>query len=293
MGQYIPVAVPDNTTYPGADYYEIAVVEFTQKMHSNLTASKLRGYVQLSTSVVPGAQVALTNPGGSAILLPNGSQAYGVDIPRYLGPTIVAQKDKPVRIKFYNLLPTGMGGDLFLPVDTTVMGAGMGPIDMPGMPGMKEYYTQNRATLHLHGGNTPWISDGTAHQWITPASEDTVYPKGVSVYNVPDMPDPGPGAMTFYYTNQQSARLLFYHDHSYGITRLNVYAGEAAGYIIRDQVEQALITSGVIPADEIPLIIQDKTFVPDNTQPFTNVWGTFASHGLPQSGQRLQCSRYA
>ncbi len=277
MGQYIPVAVPDNTTYPGADYYEIAVVEFTQKMHSNLTASKLRGYVQLSTSVVPGAQVALTNPGGSAILLPNGLQAYGVDIPRYLGPTIVAQKDKPVRIKFYNLLPTGMGGDLFLPVDTTVMGAGMGPIDMPGMPGMKEYYTQNRATLHLHGGNTPWISDGTAHQWITPASEDTVYPKGVSVYNVPDMPDPGPGAMTFYYTNQQSARLLFYHDHSYGITRLNVYAGEAAGYIIRDQVEQALITSGVIPADEIPLIIQDKTFVPDNTQPFTNVWGTFAS----------------
>ena len=34
--------------------------------------------------------------------------------------------------------------------------------------------------------------------------------------------------MTFYYTNQQSARLLFYHDHAYGITRLNVYAGEAA-----------------------------------------------------------------
>ena len=34
--------------------------------------------------------------------------------------------------------------------------------------------------------------------------------------------------MTFYYTNQQSARLMFYHDHAWGITRLNVYAGEAA-----------------------------------------------------------------
>ena len=43
--------------------------------------------------------------------------------------------------------------------------------------------------------------------------------------------------MTFYYTNQQSARLMFYHDHAYGITRLNVYAGEAAGYLITDPVE--------------------------------------------------------
>ncbi len=41
-------------------------------------------------------------------------------------------------------------------------------------------------------------------------------------------------AQTFYYTNQQSARLMFYHDHSWGITRLNVYAGEAAGYVLRD-----------------------------------------------------------
>ena len=57
-----------------------------------------------------------------------------------------------------------------------------------------EKYTQNRATLHLHGGLTPWISDGTPHQWITPAGENTPYPKGVSVKNVPDMPDPGDGS---------------------------------------------------------------------------------------------------
>ena len=38
-------------------------------------------------------------------------------------------------------------------------------------------YTQNRATLHLHGGLTPWISDGTPHQWITPAAEVTSYPE--------------------------------------------------------------------------------------------------------------------
>ncbi len=125
-------------------------------------------------------------------------------------------------------------------------------------------YSENRATLHLHGGVTPWISDGTPHQWTTPAGENTAYPKGVSVSNVPDMPDPGPGAETFFYTNQQSARLMFYHDHAWGITRLNVYAGEAAGYVLTDAMEQSLIAPGGALAGlgvGTPLIIQDKTFV--------------------------------
>ncbi|MGG3466974.1 fibronectin type III domain-containing protein [Neobacillus pocheonensis] len=235
LGQYMPIAVPDTTTYPGSDYYEISLVEYTEQLHSDLAPTKLRGYKQTNT----------TDP--------------TVSKPHYLGPMIIAHKDRPVRVKFTNALPTGTDGDLFLPVDTSLMGAGMGPDG-------KNMYTQNRATLHLHGGITPWISDGTPHQWITPAGENTPYPKGVSVKNVPDMPDPGDGSMTFFYSNEQSARLMFYHDHSYGITRLNVYAGEAAGYILRDDVEQNLIDRGIIPKDELPLIIQDKTFVPTENQ---------------------------
>jgi len=72
--------------------------------------------------------------------------------------------------------------------------------------------------------------------------------------------------MTFFYTNQQSARLMFYHDHAWGITRLNVYAGEAAPYIITDATEQALLDAHLIPADQIPLVVQDKTFVPNDAQ---------------------------
>ena len=34
---------------------------------------------------------------------------------------------------------------------------------------------------------------------------------------------------------------MFYHDHAWGITRLNVYVGEAAGYLITDATEQELI----------------------------------------------------
>lgn len=285
LGQYLPVAVPDTTTYQGADYYEIGLVQYREKMHTALNPTLIRGYVQLSTAVVPGDQAPLANAMLDGTTVPIAGYS-GVTPPHYLGPIIVATKNRPVRILFRNLLPTGSGGDLFLPVDSTMMGSGMGPMamtdpmdmglvtDMVRNPMCSQYpkpsdcFKDNRATIHLHGGISPWISDGTPHQWITPAGENTPWPTGVSARNVPDMPDPGPGAMTFYYTNQQSARLMFYHDHSWGITRLNVYSGEAAGYLITDDTDQRLINSGVIPgaADTIPLIVQDRTFVPNPAQ---------------------------
>jgi FtsP/CotA-like multicopper oxidase with cupredoxin domain len=312
LGQHIPIAVPDTTTFTpengfpvAADYYVIALVQHRERMSSSLPPTLLREYVQLETpanasfSKHVALQTDLLDGTSVPTLMPDGSQAYAVDDPHYLGPVIVAQKDRPVRIVFYNLLPTGVDGNLFLPVDTTLMGSGMGPMEMmppmdmgtvtdtvrnpvctedpqavDPMTGMGLCFKNNRATLHLHGGISPWISDGTPHQWITPANEDTPWPQGVAVSAVPDMarPDLGvpdcsaanDGCMTFYYTNQQSARLMFYHDHAWGITRLNVYAGEAAGYLITDETEQALIDSGRIPgpADTIPLIVQDRTFVP-------------------------------
>jgi FtsP/CotA-like multicopper oxidase with cupredoxin domain len=253
------IATPEPCTYSGqaADCYTVKLIETTWQFHADLPPTKVRGYVQVLGGI---------------------EQPY-----RYLGPIIVAAKDRPVRVTFVNALPAGAGGELFLPTDTTYMGAGPGPNG--------GVYSQNRATLHLHGGTTPWISDGTIHQWTTPAGESTPYPKGVSVYNVPDMPNPGAsapqGSLTFYYTNEQSARLMFYHDHALGLTRLNVYAGEAAGYLLTDPTEQDLINRGVLPGVGIPLVIQDKTFVADSAaspdprfgtaRPFTNAVGTFPS----------------
>ncbi len=264
LGQFIPIAQPKpNPLFPNDDYYEIGIEEYRERMHSDLPAigTKLRAYVDLNT--------ADPNP-----------------VPHYMGPLIIARRDKAVRVKVTNMLPTGAAGKLFIPVDTTYMGAGMGPDGM-------NRYTDNRAVVHLHGGNTPWISDGTPHQWITPAGEtSTIYRKGVSFQNVPDMvgagtgiPNPSEtdGIATHYWTNQQSARFMFYHDHAYGITRLNVYAGMAAGYLITDSIEDGLITRGVIPgapldlntnvyAYGIPLVIQDKSFVAATESPAT---GTF------------------
>jgi FtsP/CotA-like multicopper oxidase with cupredoxin domain len=287
LGQYIPIAVKDTTTYPGCDYYQIGIVDYTKKMHTNLPkATKLRGYVDLGTG--------------------------GAPAPQYLGPVIVAQRDVPVRLKVTNLLGAGIGGNLPLPVDTTLLGAGLGPLGTPG-----GYYTQNRTSIHNHGAFTPWISDGTPYQWFTPATETSLYQKGVSFQNVPDMwfnasgnpvpagtpgatNNPGAGSQTLYYTNQQSARLMFYHDHAGGITRLNVYAGMAAGYLIHDDVEDALISGGTIPTGGgafsmsplnvynwgIPLIIQDKSFVPQDVATvqdtkWNSAWGTYGDLYYP------------
>ena len=156
------------------------------------------------------------------------------------------------------------------------MNAGEGPLGPSG-----GNYTQNRTSIHLHGGHTPWYSDGTPHQWFTPPGETSPYLKGVSFRNIPDMPTPADGGLTMFYPNQQGARLMFYHDHASAITRLNVYAGLVAAYIIHEPVEDQAIADGLIPACwqgvyqwGIPLIIQDKSFVPKNIAFQDNKWDT-------------------
>lgn len=275
LGQYIPLATPDTTTFPGNDYYVIGLKQYTEQMHSDLpsgvNATRLRGYYQK-----------------------NGPDATN----HYAGPMIIAQRGRAVRFKYFNELDLSgtINGYLPLPVDRLLMGAGPGRLDSSGNPcdpmlvATCANYTDNRAVIHMHGGLTPWISDGTPHQWITPAGDTTLYKKGDSFQNVPDMigsgpgqftPAPGDGIGTNYYTNNQSGRLLFYHDHSLGLTRLNVYAGMVAPYLIVDPVETALINSGVLPDQAniaggpstvdvnpykygIPLVIQDKSFVNGN-----------------------------
>jgi hypothetical protein len=59
LGQYIPIAVPETVTVSGqvADYYEIAVIEYSEQLHPDLPPTTLREYVQLSTAAVPGLQI--------------------------------------------------------------------------------------------------------------------------------------------------------------------------------------------------------------------------------------------
>ncbi|MEZ4658898.1 MAG: multicopper oxidase domain-containing protein [Caldilineaceae bacterium] len=64
------------------------------------------------------------------------------------------------------------------------------------------------------------------------------------------------------YDNSQEAATLWYHDHALGITRLNVYAGLAGFYLLRDDNEENLIANNVLPSGpyEIGMAIQDRMF---------------------------------
>ena len=152
---------------------------------------------------------------------------------RYLGGAIVARKGRPVKLRVKNGLP----GTHPLPIDRSIMGA-EGP--------------DNRMTVHLHGGLVPWTSDGGPYTWFTPEGLT-----GASFRN----PGPAAGTAEYWYPNDQSARLVWYHDHALGTTRLNAYAGLASGYILRDDFEAFLVAAKLLPSAEVPLVIQDKTFL--------------------------------
>ena len=184
----------------------------------------------------------------------------------YLGANMVATKGTPVRVNFINLLPPVHP----LPVDNTIPGAETGQ-------------NVNRAVAHLHGGFVPWPSDGGPYLWSTPLGQH-----GSSwVRWLPNRL--GIKTDDMYWSNQQTGRLMWYHDHAVGITRLNAYAGLAAGYFLIDDDETRMFGSGgSVLSDQIPgipLILQDKSF-----KNVADQWGRRgdldypSSYGPPEAG---------
>jgi FtsP/CotA-like multicopper oxidase with cupredoxin domain len=148
----------------------------------------------------------------------------------YLGPTIEAKRYKPITIAAPNQLGTH---PLAFAIDTTLHGA------------LESDKTTPRASLHLHGGNTEEQSDGHP--------DATYLPGQTRVYN---------------YANNQEAANLWYHDHALGITRLNVHAGLAGFYLMRDDADTGKTDNPLgLPAGqyEVPLVIQDKMFASDGS----------------------------
>ncbi|WP_226042937.1 multicopper oxidase [Natrinema sp. DC36] len=152
---------------------------------------------------------------------------------QFPGPTIEAEQGKPIYVQWQNDLPD----DHLLPVDTTVHDE-LVPYDIPGV----------RTVTHLHGGNVEAASDGKARGWFTR-----------------DFAETGPNfeKKDYYYVNDQPPATLWYHDHAVGITRLNVYAGLAGFYLLRNDQEREL----GLPEDEyeIPLVLQDRSFNEDGS----------------------------
>jgi spore coat protein A, manganese oxidase len=149
------------------------------------------------------------------------------------GMAVVARIGAPVEIDFTNGLP--LRYPAWIPVDTRLTPLG----------------DEVRVMTHLHGGFVAAASDGNPA--ITPngfgigETQSVVYPN-----ESPQMP----------------ASLLWFHDHGLGATRLNVFAGLAAAYLIRDQYDTGGPDNGNgLPSGpyEIPLVIQDRQFNADGT----------------------------
>jgi FtsP/CotA-like multicopper oxidase with cupredoxin domain len=234
--------------------------------------------------------------------------------------TIEAKWNRPVRVKWINELVDANGNYLphLLPVDPTLHWA-----NPPGGTTARDSRPAFSTTPGAYGGPVPIVthvhgavgvgdeSDGYAEAWYLPAAanipadyarEGTWYDffkgKAEARYGV----QWGAGFATFQYPNLNRASTIWYHDHTLGMTRLNVYAGPAGFFIIRggpqgDRAVRDARTGGLAalpgPAPaigdpsgltyyEIPIALQDRAFnndgslfYPDTRAFFDGIAGPF------------------
>ena len=260
------------------DYYEISVR-------------------QISEQILPPGLPATTVWGYGAV---TADRRRGLLLHHAPSLTIEAKWKRPVRVKWINDLVDESGNYLphLLPVDPTLHWAnppgGVPDRDMrPEFTSTPGPYTGPVPIVtHLHGAaGVGDESDGYAEAWYLPAAnnipsgyatEGTWYDffesKAASKFGV----SWGPGFAVFQYPNVNRASTLWYHDHTLGMTRLNVYAGPAGFYIVRGgpSGDDAVIdtrfgTPAVLPGPapqandqfppnktyyEIPIAIQDRSF---------------------------------
>jgi spore coat protein A len=286
------------------DYYEISVRQFAQQiLPDGLPTTTVWGY---------GSTSAQRNRG---LLVHNAPSL-----------TIEARAGRPVRVKWVNDLVRGNGTHLphLLAVDPTLHwanppGGSDGRDTRPAFEATPGPYTGPVPLVtHVHGAvGVGDESDGYAEAWFLPdatdippgyATEGTWYDffaaKAHAAFDVTW----GRGSATFQYPNDQRAATLWYHDHTLGMTRLNVYAGPAGFYLVRGgpSGDGAVIDSrtglaatlpGPAPREndkfppnkpyrEIPIAIQDRSFdvegslfYPDSRTFFDGIVGDFLPDG--------------
>jgi FtsP/CotA-like multicopper oxidase with cupredoxin domain len=243
-----------------ADYYEIAVRQFQQHI--------LPPVMGLAPTTV-WSYGSVNHPGTF----------------NYPAFTIEAVSKKPVRVKWINGLVDDDGHYLphLLAVDQTLHWANPpGPPDETGED-QSPYTGPVPMVVHVHGAATDQQFDGYAEAWYLPAASDipasftetgSLYATFKALGEAALGQEWTPGSAVFQYPNNQDAATIWYHDHTLGMTRLNVYAGPAGFYLLRggpsDKVGGKLPGPAPKAGDppntayfEIPIAIQDRSFDDD------------------------------
>ncbi len=262
---FVPLPMPKTGVLAGSiDYYEIAVQQFQQQ-------------------VLPTGFPQTTVWGYGSVSNPN-----SFHYPSY---TIEALVNRRVRVKWINNLKYPDG--TFIPhlfsadVDQTLHWANP-PQDCAVPPARTDcegtsgapYLGPVPIITHLHGSHVTFESDGFPEAWYLPAANNIPagYATQGSDYNdIFSGSGAGQGFAVFQYRNDQRATTLWFHDHSLGITRLNIYAGPAGFYLLRGgpaDLPQAGNPS-VLPGGvyEIPIMIQDRAFLDNGSLDFASFNG--------------------
>jgi spore coat protein A len=259
--------------------YNITVEEYQDQLHPAMGPTSLMGYR-------------------------DSNNASSASTHRHLGGIIIAARGTGSRLRFTNNMPSTH----IIPVDKTVPGANQ---------------RQDRTATHIHGGFVPWTSDGGPFDWFSPAGDSSV--RGNSASGLSFQNGKGgfldavtgnqmvAGQADYYYPNDQSTRLMWYHDHAWGITRINAYAGIATGYLCLDIAQEAPFAHGVVLdivtgttgnangpkygqmpqlTNLIPLVWQDKIFVNANTAATDPTWKTAAPARVQGDGSLWYAHTY-
>jgi spore coat protein A len=296
----IPPAMPRtqviNAKGKRIDYYEIAVKQFEQ-------------YI-LPKAWSEDNDIDSTTVWSYASLLDPRPVAEGGTL-NYPALTIEAKKDRPVRVKWINGLVDDDGHYLphLFAVDQTLHWAnppgGPGGTDTHGMDGMP-YTGPVPIVTHVHGAHTTQDSDGYPEAWYLPAADDipggyatngAFYQQFKQEFEARWGQIWDPGTSVFQYANNQRPATLWYHDHTLGMTRLNVYAGPAGFYLVRsdsDKVAKRLPRPAPQRGDrpgtryyEIPIVVQDRSFNADGSLFYPDNRAFFESLNVPGQPQQF------
>jgi FtsP/CotA-like multicopper oxidase with cupredoxin domain len=257
------------------------VADTLANLSPRAAASAARAQTPLPSSEIPKYQTSLTTFAGQRVsaasfvtrftefrqkVLPasvypadfaGGTWVWGYQVdgrpPNWPGYSVEAWQGRPTTITYVNNLPWGSGSQVqpLLTVDQTIHWAD--PLSQMGA--LTPYSGPQPGVAHLHGAEVSSLYDGSPEAWFTPDGRHghgyaSVYPTSAN-------------AAVYQYPNTQPATTLWFHDHSLGITRLNVFSGLAAFYLLRDAYDTGSASNPLrLPAGnfEIELIIQDRLF---------------------------------
>jgi FtsP/CotA-like multicopper oxidase with cupredoxin domain len=296
----IPLVIPPVMNNDGvANSYDIAVRQFQQQILPGGIWNSINGRMDAYDATTVWSYGPDADPTPAVAPDPTSQFNY----PAY---TFETMSDVPVSVRWINDLVDGSGNYLphLLPLDQTLHWANPPATGCRDGTNRTDCATDNPKfytgpvpiVTHVHGAHVDGHSDGYPEAWWLPAASDIPPGYATSGTIFDDVTGTNPGNLgyaDYWYRQDQPATTLWYHDHSLGMTRLNVYAGPAGFWLIRggkyDKLKDTstnmpavlpgpapvagdtvleLNVPGLVPETidkrsgirEIPIVIQDRSF---------------------------------